>query len=649
MSAASPGTGAIDLTAYPGISVADGRSTMTLTAEVRDGAGQVVPDGTQVVFSTTLGALRESIVTTQNGFARAILVASSIPGEAKVQATVLKFSATATLSVRFVADRSLLSSASEFIEVVAPLAMAYSLEDKILQANGENRGVHLRYRDISIDADDLELVVPNYEVRAKNAKLTMGGKSYEFQSLFMRLNQRKGNGTTMITEDAYAFDRAWYIAVPHKVQRERFGLVDISSSGVTPSNSPIIHQQYQFQDISLAMTIIEAKKAVAYPSKEVDFHRTNVKVGGTSVMKVPLFRASTHPNSPVITEQYVNVSNNDLSINFPYYLDLKPGQTSLLRLRHGNRYGTGVGLSGGTYLDYEFNWNQGADMDGGVSVRGLARNDWGLDFRQFWKPASDTTLAAQINLPAHRSMFANVNLSQGFDGFHANLNASRGQSIAGQRFNNSQYAATVEKEPILLKGVHTRLFLGVQASENSFSSPTSTKTQARLGLRARFIGDMMRLGPGQSLNMSYTVGRYTGSNFRDLVTHDATLSLTTSFRNGIYLQTNYDYVVDGITDFALGHHRLSADAYYSRGAYAVRGFVTKSLDVQRLNANMSLDFRASSLWRFSYGYYLDQYLGDSFLDQTAVIAYRVGFREVGLSYSQRRHRLGIELLGTTFN
>jgi hypothetical protein len=149
--------------------------------------------------------------------------------------------------------------------------------------------------------------------------------------------------------------------------------------------------------------------------------------------------------------------------------------------------------------------------------------------------------------------------------------------------------------------------------------------------------------------MSYIVGGYSGTNLASPFTQQATMSLTTAFSNGIYLQTNYDYVFDGITDLALGRHRLSADAYFNRGAFTVHAFAAKSLDVQRLNASMQFNYRMSSLWRVNYGYYLDQYLGDSYLDQTVIVAYRLGFREIGISYSSRRNRIGLELLGTTFN
>lgn len=646
---ASPELGTIRLTVYPDAAVADGRSTLTVTAEVRDNSGQVVPDGTQVVFDTNLGLFRESVVSTQNGFAQAILVASSLPGEAKVRASVLKFGAVSTVDVRFVSDRSILDNSKEYIEVVAPRAMAYSLEDKILEASGEDRGVHLRYGDITIEADDLQLIVPNYEVRGKNALVRIGDVQWEFESVYMRLNQRKGVGVMKFQQPLYRLERAWFVAYPIGTVTDRYKTVNIEGLSITESSNVVPSAQFEFQDISMALTIIEAKKAVCFPSKEVHFHRSNVIVGGQSVMRLPLFRASTQPSSPVITEQFINVTNNDIAVNYPYYVDLRPGSMSLFRLRQGSQYGSGAGVSGGTFLDYEWSWNEGASMDGGLSVRGLGRNDWGVNLRQFWKPSLSSTISSQLDFPAHKSMFANLNASQNFVGFHTTANLSHGQSIEGDRFRSNQYSLIVEKDPVRMGSVPARLYVGAVGSQTSFNSATSTHESEQYGIRARLIGDPLRLGAGQSLRMSYSASKYVGGTNRVGLAQQGTLSLTTSFRNGVYLQTNYDYIVDGITDVALGRHRLTADAYYNRGSFGLRGYASKSLDVQHSNVSLALDYKSSSLWRFSYALHADQYLGQSLLDQTAIVAYRLGFREIGLSYSYRRQRLGIEILGTTFN
>src|SRR5438477_2879440 len=77
------------LNAFPSVSVADGRSTTTITADIRDSGGRPVADGTRVVFNTTLGSFRDSVATTTNGIARVILVAGTAPGVARITATPL--------------------------------------------------------------------------------------------------------------------------------------------------------------------------------------------------------------------------------------------------------------------------------------------------------------------------------------------------------------------------------------------------------------------------------------------------------------------------------------------------------------------------------------------------------------------------------
>ena len=103
--------GVIDVEAFPSVTVADGRSTLTITARLRDNRGNLVPDGTQVIFDTTLGSFRERVVTTSDGYARAVLIAGDVPGIARVKASALQFNAIGESDVEFVGDRSLLNSA----------------------------------------------------------------------------------------------------------------------------------------------------------------------------------------------------------------------------------------------------------------------------------------------------------------------------------------------------------------------------------------------------------------------------------------------------------------------------------------------------------------------------------------------------------
>ncbi len=98
------------------------------------------------MMSTDLGSFQNPLVTTQNGAAHAKLVASSLAGMAKINASVLLYGATATLDYSFVSDASMLSKAKEYIEVDGDKIATYSYDQKLIQASGMKKNEYLRYR-----------------------------------------------------------------------------------------------------------------------------------------------------------------------------------------------------------------------------------------------------------------------------------------------------------------------------------------------------------------------------------------------------------------------------------------------------------------------------------------------------------------------
>src|SRR5881396_3721797 len=93
--------GSLALRATPESVRADGHSTTVITAEVRDSGGGVVPDGTEVHFTTTAGQI-DAVAPTQAGRARATFTSDAIAGVAQVSA--FSDANSATISVRMVED-----------------------------------------------------------------------------------------------------------------------------------------------------------------------------------------------------------------------------------------------------------------------------------------------------------------------------------------------------------------------------------------------------------------------------------------------------------------------------------------------------------------------------------------------------------------
>lgn len=646
--AALANDGSIELSSFPSVGVSDGRTPLTVTALVRDNQGRLVPNGTQVVFESTLGSFRESVITTENGYARASLVSPSQPGIAKVRAASLRYGASSTIEVEFVADRTLLNTAKEFIEVTSPRNLFYSVEDKTIEASGPDRGVNVRYRDIDIRADDLQLQVATYTVKARNAEITFGQKSYRLQELVIRLNHRRGLGMAEVEiEEPRVVSNGF---IPAVVMRKRMALrpVEVSSAGFRVLDVPLDRGGFLFQDITGSLSSVESRKAVVYPQREIYFYRSNVRVSGASVMRVPLFSMKVNASSPLITEQFFNVTNTNLNVNYPYYLTLKPGETSLVRLRYGNRFGTGIGATQGLLLDYEMSWNRGDEMAGGLTFYGMNRPDWGASLRQFFQFDPSASMTAQVDFPAHRSMYANLGFNKSFTGFQANLSAVHGRSLGrSERFTNEQYSLVVERDPIKLGAFPAQLFLGVNATSSRYTGGLD-RTQNGVGWQARMATRPISLGFGQSLTASYRISQSTGQNVRQGFNHLASVGLSTRLAPGVGLFTTYDYQDDGFSSAVLGRHRVTSEATMGLGALSLSGLVSKSLDVDRLSASANARWRISGLWGLYYSYSFDRYFSERFMDQGVILGYRLGFREIGLSYSHRTRRIGIEILGSTF-
>jgi hypothetical protein len=639
--------GTIELTTFPAIAVADGRTPIAVSAVVRDRGGSLVPNGTQVVFSSTLGQFHETSVLTQNGLARTTLTASSLPGIGKVTASALAFNAVAVLEFEFVSDRERLSTAQEFVEVFSTGALVYSTERRVLEASATGRRVRLKYREIEIEADDLQLRVQQYEVRARNAILRIGDTERVYTELFYRLNARTGFGMTDHTVTVREIVGANYGFRFREAQRERLGPVQIARGEITPwlaSGAPV---DMRFEDLSEVATIVGGQRVFVFPHRELLFERASVTIAGVTVLRAPLFRVDVNVATPLLTDQFFSVTGNRLAINYPHYLTLGPGYSSLLRFRTGTRYGTGMGVGGGTFLDYEVRWNRGDEMDGGFTIQGLARRDWGLSARQYLRLDDRSTLTAQMDFPANRALVGSVNINRHFDGFQTHISGNASRNLRGPFYASQNHFAVIETDPTNL-GSWGRLFYGASLAYSEMTTAGARRSQTTYGLRARVHMLPIAIERGSTLNSTFSVASRSGRNVASGLTTTATMTLSSQLTPEISGVVTYDFLDDGFNSRYIGRHRLSFQTFASAGRFSAQAFVSRSLDIDRTNMFGDLSFRFSPTWRFAAVHTLDQYLGQRFQETNLVLAYRVGFREIGISYSTRTRRIGIELLGTSF-
>ncbi len=355
---------------------------------------------------------------------------------------------------------------------------------------------------------------------------------------------------------------------------------------------------------------------------------------------------STQSVRPVLTEEFIQVNNNQLNVDFPYYLDLKAGSSSNFRFRYGTRYGCGFGAASGMFLDFERNWTFGNDQRGFFAVQGIARNDWGLTARQNLKFGSSGNAYLQADFPGNRALVGSLSADHRVGRIaRANYNVNASKTIRGSISEAFDQTLTVRRDPQRLGKLPATINYGIIGSMREFKSEFTDTATRYVGADLQILMSSRKVGAG-TLNASTRLSKLWGYNVREGLTTGFTTSFSTPLSQRASANITYDFSDDFFSSSTIGKHRISGDLYVDLGRLYFFTFGSKSLDVDRFNLQNDLSYRFSDQWRAGFSSTLDGFQGTSYSDFGVVIAYNLGLREVGISWSQRSKRIGLEILGT---
>lgn len=571
--------------------------------------------------------------------------------------TVDLVSQPSTIEFEFVGDRSMLSSATEYIEVVSPKYMEFIPDNRIMAASAPDRGVFIRYRGMTIQADDVQVNIQRYEVRARKAILKDGKLTQEFDELYFKLKDHTGIGLgkfKALLPSPIMLEGFRPVPLTDEPGRfanigkevDRYGLLDINHEKVSPSPTTDNVGRLEFEYASASTSSITAKKAIIFPQKEIQFQRAEVLVAGSRVMRMPLYSLNLMQSqgSNVVTSM-VSVNNNQVQVNYPYYLSLKPGQTSLLRFRTGQNYGRGVSGSSGAFLDYELNWNKGDDMDGKFTLSGIGRKDWSIGVQQYARFDDRTTGFGMVEMPSTESIYGSLNLNRTFNGFSMSANTSLSHYLSGIKYSTRDSSIVAEKDPMKV-GKTFNLYLGMTAQDSSNSLLGDSQTG--VGLRARIQSNAMQIDQKTTMYVGASAAHLSGRNTVGGLTLTSELSLSHRVSSSMTLRGTYNYLRDGYNDKFLGQHRVGLEARYYTDRFQFNILASKGLDINRSSIYADMAFGLTNSWWLTSGYTLDRYLETDFLDYFFGIGYRIQGREVGLIWSRNTNRIGLQLLGAQF-
>ncbi|HEY3780410.1 MAG TPA: Ig-like domain-containing protein [Fimbriimonadaceae bacterium] len=659
-------TGIIQLSSFPTMEVADGHTPISIDAEVRDSSGKPVPDGTPVVFETNLGSFQNPLVVTKNGVAHAHLIAGSTAGVATITAASVSYGASSTLDYTFVSDRSMLSKAKEYIEVTGDKKLSYSFDQKIVNADGIKRTAYLRYRDIGIYAESLQFDVSNYTVKAHHATVKIGKTQHDYGDLIFILNKREGFGTTTYKKPADGVEpegRMFKFVQSDKLE-DTYGIAEIKGTEPSQPNGVIDPGMFRFDPLLTTTTEITAKKLTVFPTKRIIFEAAAVYMANTRVMKVPLYQLDLVGEPKLFSDQILSVNNSQIAFNYPYYLQLKPGVTSLFRLETGAADSTGMVANRGLFLNYEYNWNKGDDMQGGLTLEGLGRNDWGLKGQQSWHFNNGGSLSTLLELPSHQSLYGSVTAAQPFKGYELTADASAGHTLVGTPFDSQNYNVSLEKNSFKIGNFPANFYVGLEAYSNStqetgwfsgISTELSPVLQQKISDSQTAVGPQFR-GQSQSIklgattmNASFSVAKLTGHNTLGGLTYDGNLTFNRDFGKFLTSVLSYSYTEDGFDSSLLGRQQVSLQSTLHKGKARLDFMGIQGIDGDHSSYDLEASYQMTRVWRLGYGYQQERYFGSNYADFDLILGYRIGSKEFGLVWSQKLKRIGFQLLGTPLN
>lgn len=582
-----------------------------------------MPDGTQVAFNTTLGAFREPIVATEGGVARATLIASQLPGTATITATAIGLGIVGETQVVFVATQEELRSATDYVQVLGAEYLAYANEQRVIAASGRERTASVRFGFVRIEADDLQLEVDTLRVKARNARLRYGSEATDFVELSYELRSAQGYGL---------------------MQREnRWEVVKVRAGTVEPFEGVAPPELFRFADISESEMVIKAAQIWFYPGERIQFHRAEFYVGEVKSLSLPLYSQSLWGGG-VGQGTLIGVQNGQVYLDLPFYYTLTPNQIGALRLRTAQVGGRTVGAARGMFLDLEHEYRFGLGT-GMVSLTGLAREDWGVNWRHQHPLTPNTRLTLWVDSPAHQGIYGSLQLAHQARGYSTGLTVAGSTFWRGVRSNSLRTDLYIETTPRRVSDLPLRQSVSLNLTTSQNQSALMNQRREGVGVRVRWSLIPQSLGRHTTLTGGLTIGRFAGNLPNAGWSITGTLGITQALGHGGAISLNYDYAQDALGTNLLGHHRLSGSlSWNTADRYYLTGYFSRALDTNSVSYVGDFSWRISPLWRAGVGYTWQRYHQYDFYDRTFTLAYRIGYREVALTWSSFTRRWSLDLL-----
>lgn len=615
----------INLWPTPRVVPADGKSAATVRAELRDASSRPVPDGTMVVFRVEGGALsldgdeRRQVVTTQTVAGSAtVQVTSDATGTANVIAEVATGEGKNQVTIAFVAEGSSLLAGSSVVHVRGNW-VGYALDLAIVEARDEAEveyaGMVVRSPDVlQVDVNTLTLKAINAEIKVDGRILRANDISYNLLSGEGVLRRIGEEGVERKCFDCYSLQER---DPDRDVSAETFRL-DTARAGVWAV----------------------ADGVSVHPHEKVVLRSATLYAGGERVIALPRYWVMAMPGYTGTTHSRTMGVNSEgqLAVDFPYFYRVDETRTGAVKIQRGATAGSVIARDDWSLALEEAYSSRGGE--GAISLVGLPRNDWGVEWRDQRSLGSFGDGYFSVYSPDHQSYYGDANIYQSRGDRRLNLTAS----VRKPRGQDFSYAAAADwltmNRPAGLWNSSYRLGTAIglrHVAGYDEGIVAENNLYAALDFPRAYLAERTSLTPSVSNFFSWDTGGFSRN------------SLRSELRLRHYVSSDMSVHASYVSEYTSGDlakgfaHLVNLDlrAYHGRN---VSGYLTTNYDLtdDRFYGFGLVDYRLDENWRMGVaGTYFD-YQDDSFSNMELSVARRLGPTEVGLRWSEASGRISLE-------
>ena len=507
--------GSIRLVAERSVLRPDGASTTEIIAYVYDDRGNLAPDGTRVRFLKSGGGqLNADAVATQNGLARVVLTAANQPGQTTIQAFLETQGQAVPVSIviTFTADADTSQTGASWVRFNGD-AVGYVVDDRVIQATGKNGGARLEYRDLEISADTIQFDVTANTLKAVgHVTVKKGSVAHTFEALRFALQGPERVGERI--EDGRV--------------RDIYLTGETLAETPPPPGAPQLLERdaWAISDLYGARVTVTAKSIALEPNTRLQFRRATFYLDGQKAFALPfhIMNVGQPQQQSLFTDQIVGVGSSGVSVDVPFYYDVRPSSVGTLHWRRGAPLGGSTSAYSsrpGWSLDAVQTYNGAHEADGQVELTGLARGDWNALIRHGQRLDKQTTGSVFVNVPNSRDASLTTQVTRDYKTFQVNLtgsgthNAARSltrltgaKGSAGGDVRGQLFATTYSKPVARVSWLQYALNAG--ATRQGFYGGGNAVTQGTLDTQSaggRLFTTPITVGKGTRLSQAFTLGQ----------------------------------------------------------------------------------------------------------------------------------------------